>query len=279
VRPVLNVRLVLPLAACFAVSAFCQDAREIVRRSVELDQDNWRRMADYTWVGHSRERHFDSHNNVTSDRREAWETIILDGEPLRRMLERDGKPLAPEEQRKQQQKLDKSTAKLENETPEQKQRRAADYEKERRRQREFLLEIPDAYDLRLEGSDTVDGHDVWVVSGAPKPGYRSKSRDGAALLKIRGKMWIEKAGYQWVRLEAQTTETISFGWFLARLNPGAKLVLEQARINDEVWLLKREYLSGSGRIGLVKRLAEDQEVTLSDYKKFRVDSKVITGGQ
>jgi len=274
-----NVRLVLPLAACFTVSAFSQDAREIVRRSVELDQANWRRMADYTWVGRSRERHFDSHNHVTSDRKEAWETIILDGQPLRRMLERDGQPLPPEEQRKQQQKLDKSTAKLENETPEQKQRHAADYEKERRREREFLLEIPDAYDLRLEGSDKVDGHDVWVVSGAPKPGYRAKSRDGAALLKIRGKMWIEKTGYQWVRLEAQTTETISFGWFLARLNSGARLVLEEARINDEVWLPKREYLSGSGRIGLVKRVAEDQEVTWSDYKKFRVDSKVITGGQ
>jgi hypothetical protein len=126
-------------------------------------------------------------------------------------------------------------------------------------------------------SDTVDGHDVWVVSGAPKPGYRAKSRDGAALLKIHGKMWIEKAGYQWVRLEAQTTETISFGWFLAWLNPGAKLSVEQTRINDEVWFPKREYLSGSGRIGLVKRVAEDQEITWSDYKKFRVDSKVITG--
>jgi hypothetical protein len=270
------VRLILPLAACFTFSAFSQDAREIVRRSVELDQANWVRMADYTWVGRSRERHFDSHNRVTSERQDAWETIIMDGLPLRRMLERDGRPLPPEERRKQQEKLDRSAAKLENETPDRRQRRAADYEKERRREREFLLEIPDAYDLRLEGSDKIDGHDVWVVFGTPKAGYRAKSNDGAALLKIHGRMWIEKAGYQWVRLEAQTTETISFGWFLAWLNPGAKLVLEQARINDEVWLPKREYLSGSGRIGLVKKVAEDQEITWNDYKKFRVDSKVIT---
>jgi hypothetical protein len=270
-----SVRSFWPLAACFVVSAFSQDAREIVRRSVELDQANWLRMADYTWVGRSRERHFDSHNRVTSDHQEAWETIVLDGEPFRGTLERDGKPLAAGEQRKQQQKLDKATARMENETPEQKQRHAADYEKTRRREREFLKEIPDAYDFRFEGNDKVDGHDVWIVSGVPKPGYRAKSRDGAALLKIRGKMWIDKTGYQWVRLEAQTTETISFGLFLARLNPGAALVLEQTRINDEVWLPKREYLSGSGRIGLVKRVAEDQEITWSDYKKFRVDSKVI----
>ncbi|HYW48508.1 MAG TPA: hypothetical protein VE959_36935 [Bryobacteraceae bacterium] len=272
------MRLVLPLAACLAVSAFSQDAREIVRRSVELDQANWLRMADYTWVGRSRERHFDSHSHVTSEHQEAWETIVLDGEPFRRTLERDGQPLAAEDQRKQQQKLDKATAKLESETPEQKLRHAADFQKARRRERRFLLEIPDAYDFRVEGSDKIDGHDVWVVSGVPKPGYHARSRDGAALLKIRGKMWIEKTGYQWVRLEAETTETISFGLFLARLNPGAKLVLEQTRINDEVWLPKREYMSGTGRIGLVKRVAEDQEITWSGYKKFRVDSKLVPSG-
>jgi hypothetical protein len=242
---------------------------------VELDRDNWIKRADYTWVGHSRERHFDAHDQVTFDHREAWEIFILDGLPFTRMLERDGKPLPAAEQRKQQQKLDKDTANLEGATPEEKQRRAAEFEKSRRRERAFLLEIPDALDFQLEGSEQVDGQDVWVVSGAPKPGYRAKSHDGAALAKIRGKMWIEKKGYQWVRVEAETTATISFGWFLARLNPGAKLVLEQTRINDELWLPKREYVIGKGRIALVKRIAEDEELTWSDYKKFQVDSRIV----
>jgi len=271
-----TIRFVLPLAAGFTAAAFSQEAREIVRRSVELDQGNWLRMADYTWVARLHERHFDSHNYVTSEHQEAWETIILDGQPFRRMLERDGKPLPVEEQRKQQQKLDKAAAELESETPEQKQRRAAGYEKARRRERAFLLEIPDAYDFRLEGSDKVDGHDVWVVSGVPKPGYRAKSRDGAALLKIRGKMWIGKAGYQWVRLEAQTTETISFGWFLARLNPGAKLVLEQTRINDEVWLPKRIAVSLSARVMLVAGTRAEIEIAFSNFHKFQADSRLVT---
>ncbi len=144
--------------------------------------------------------------------------LVLDGLPFTRMLERDGKPLPAAEQRKQQQKLDKDTAKLASQTPEEKQRRAAEFEKSRRRERAFLLEIPDAFDFRLEGGGIVDGQDVWVISGVPKPGYRAKSREGAALLKIHGKMWIDKAGYQWVRVEMETIETISFGLFLARLN-------------------------------------------------------------
>jgi hypothetical protein len=271
------VRLLLFLAACCAAPAFSQDAREIVRKSVELDQVNWLRMADYTWVAGFRERHFDSRNRVTSDHQESWETIVLDGLPYRRMLERDHKPLPAEEQKKQQEKLDAAAARLEKETPADKQRRSAEYEKSRRREREFLLEIPDAYDFRREADETVDGQDVWVISGTPNPTYRAKSREGRALLKIRGKIWIDKASYEWVRIEAETTETISFGWFLARLNPGAKLVYEQSRVNQEVWLPKREFLSGSGRIGLLKRLAEDLEITWTNYKKFRVESKVVTG--
>jgi len=275
----------LPLLACVAACGWAQpqagepDAREIVRRSVELDQANWMRMADYTWVMHLRERHFDSHSHVTSEHSEAWDNFILDGQPFQRTLERDGKPLAAAEKQKQEEKLDKATARLEGETPAEKQRRAEAYQKSRRRERAFLLEIPDALDLRLEGSAQIDGQDVWIVSGTPKAGYRPKSREGAALLKIHGKIWIAKNGYQWVRVEAQTTQTISFGWFLARLNPGAKLVLEEERVNGEVWLPKREYMIGSGRIGLVKRLAEDAEITWNNYRKFEVESKMTAGGQ
>lgn len=261
--------LLLSGAAC------AQDAREIVRRSVDVDQNNWIKRADYTWVGRSHERHFDAHDRVTSDHREAWEMLVLDGLPFSRMLERDGKPLPPAEQQKEKQKLDRETAKLAAQSPEQKQRRAAAFEKSRRRERAFLLEIPDAFELRLEGSDTIDGQPVWVVSGTPKPGYHAKTREGAALSKIRGKMWIEKAGYQWVRIEAETIDTISFGVFLARLAPGAKLVLEQTRIDDQLWLPKREYMIGKGRIALVKRVAEDDEITWSDYKKFQVESRIV----
>ena len=255
------------------------DAREIVRKSVELDQINWQRRADYTWVMKSRERHFDSQHRVSSEHEQAWETIVLDGQPFERAIERDDHPLKPAEQKKEQEKLDEATERLAKETGGEKQRRLDDLEKNRRRQREFLREIPDAFNVHLDGDGQIDGQDVWIISGVPKPGYHAHSREGAAMLKIRGRIWIAKAGYQWVRLEAETTGTISFGWFLARLNPGAKVVFEQTRINDEVWLPKRGYLSGSGRIGLVKRLTEDQEITWSNYRKFRVDSKIVPNGQ
>jgi hypothetical protein len=266
-------RLAVLLAAAGGLLA--QDPREIVRKSVELDQADWARMKDYTWIARQTDRSLDSKGRVKSETSDEWETVVFHGEPHRRMLERDGKPLSAEDQRKEQQKLDKAVAKLEQESPQQKAHREAEYEKEREKDREFLREVPDLFDFQLLGDEKVDGHDVWMISATPKPGYRPKHSDAKPLLKVQAKMWIDKAEYQWVRLEAETTATISFGLFIARLNPGAKLVFEQTRVNDEVWLPKREIISGAGRLGLVKKLAGEQEVTWNNYRKFQVDSKVV----
>jgi len=251
------------------------DAREIVRKSVELDQSNWVRMKNYTWIARETERSLDSRGKVKSEKTETWETLVVYGEPHRRMLERDGKPLSVPDQRKEQLKLDNALAKLEHETAQQRERRQAEYEKKREKDREFLRDVPDLFDFKLLGEDKIDGLDAWMISATPRPGAQAKHSEAKPLLKVQAKMWIDKAEYQWVRLEAETTATISFGLFIVRLNPGAKLVFEQTRVNDEVWLPKRETVRGAGRLGLVKKLAGEQEVTWNNYRKFQVDSKVV----
>jgi len=259
-----------------AGAACAQDARDLVRRSIAQDQLDLERRKDYTWQASSVERHFDSHGKVESTRQEGWESLILDGLAYRRTLERDGKPLSPEEQRAEQKKLDRITGTLHSETPAERQHRLDEAARQSKREWAFLSEIPDLFNLRLEGETTIDGRPVWIVSGEPRPGAQPGSRDARALLKIRGRMWIDKATCQWARVEAETIGTISWGVFLARLHPGAKLVFEQTEVDADTWLPKRLFMSGSGRVGLVKRLAEDEEIEWRNYKKFSVDSKIVT---
>jgi len=259
----------------FAPMGLAQDARAIVARSVELDQSNWERMKDYTWIARQTDRLLDAKGQVKSVRSEQWETLVIDGQPYHRMLERNGKPLSAEEKQKEQEKLDKAVGKREHETASERVRRKADFEKQRQKDREFLREVPDLFDFKLLGEDKIDGHDVWVISATPKPGAKPKSSDAKPLLKIRAKVWIDKTEYQWVRLEAQTTATISFGFFIARLAPGATLEFEQTRVNDDCWLPKREVVRGAARLGLVKKLVGEEETTWNNYRKFQVDSKVV----
>lgn len=266
----------IALVFLLGTALHAQDAREIIRKSVELDQGNWLRMKDYTWIAKETVRNLDSKGKVKSEDTDQWETVILYGEPHRRMLERNNKMLTDEEKRKEQEKLDKAVAKLENETEAQRAHRLAEVDKQREKDREFLREVPDLYDFKIEGDQKIDGVDTWVISATPKPGYQPKHSDAKPLLKIRGKIWIDKAEFQWVRIEAETTGTISYGLFLARLNPGAKLLFEQTRVNDEVWLPKYEHVSGSGRLGLVKKLTQEQDLTWSNYRKFQVESKIVS---
>jgi hypothetical protein len=270
-----SCRRMVPFLLAAAPALFGQDAREIVRKSVELDQSNWHRMRDYTWIARQTERSLDSNGQVKAEKTDSWETVVVYGEPHRRLLERDGKPLSAQDQRKEQEKLDQTVAKRGQETLEQRERREADYEKQREKDREFLREVPDLFDFRLLGNEKIDGHDVWVISATPKQGVQPKRGEAKALLKVRAKVWIDQAEYQWVRLEAETTATISFGLFIARLSPGAKLEFEQTRVNNEVWLPKHELVRGAARLGLVKKLSLEQEVTWNNYRKFQVDSKVV----
>jgi hypothetical protein len=270
-----RIALAALLAAVFASTGAAQQARDIVAKSVELDQSNWQHMKDYTWIARQTDRLLDSSGQVKSTKTEQWETVVIYGEPHHRMLERNGQPLSAEDQRKEQEKLDRAVAKQEHETASQRVRREADFEKEREKDREFLREIPDLFDFKLLGDEQIDGHAVWVISATPKPGAHPKSGDAKPLLKIQAKVWIDKAEYQWVRLEAETTATISFGLFIARLAPGAKLEFEQTRVNDETWLPKRELVRGAARLGLVKKLVGEEETTWDNYRKFQVDSKVL----
>jgi hypothetical protein len=151
-----------------------------------------------------------------------------------------------------------------------------DAEKRRRREFAFLSEIPDLYDLRFEGESTIDGRPVWIVSGTPRAGAKAKSGDAKVLLKVRGRMWIDQATYQWAKVEAETTDTISWGWILARLSPGAKMTFEQMEVSSDLWFPRRLLLSGMGRAGLLKRLSQDEEIEWSNYRKFSVDSKIVS---
>ncbi len=269
------MRYLLLAAGALLLRAQSPDAREIVRKSIALDHVNWVRMKDYTWTARETTRHLDSTGKTTSTDSDAWETVILFGTPYRREVERDGKSLSVEQQKKEQDKIDRATAKLERESPEERARHLADYEKQREKDREFLLEIPDAFDFKLAGEDRVDGRAAWVIEATPKPGYRAKHSDAKAFSKIQGRIWIDQTEYQWVRIEARTLATISWGWFLARLNPGASVTFEQERVNDQVWLPKRQVLSGSGRLAAVKRISERQEILWTGYRKFHVDSKIV----
>jgi len=255
------------------------NARDIIQRSISKDFVNWTLAKEYTYLIRDQDKEMDKSGKVKKTESSVEEVIHLYGEPFTRLIEKDGKPLSDKDAHKEDEKLAKFTAKREHETGQEREKRLAEREKRRAKEREFLKEVIDAYDLKLIGEEKVDGHDAYVIAAEPRPGYRAKTGDAKYFSKIRGKVWIEKAEYQWVKVEAETIDTISFGLVLFRLYKGAHLQFEQARVNDEVWLPRRIHVEAAGRVGLVLRGAIVNDTLFENYRKFQTDSRMISASE
>jgi hypothetical protein len=256
-----------------------EQMRELLRRVAEKDLENEKRLRDYTYVQRQEAHKLDGDGKVKKIESKTSEALVVYGEHIERLIAKDDKPLSEQETKKEDERIQKITDKRKNESDSDRRKRIEKEEKAREDGRKFVLEIADAYDFRLAGSELIDGRDTWILDAEPRPGYQPKYREAKILPKLRGRIWIDKADTQWTKFDVTTTDTISFGLFLARIHKGTRIVVDATRVNDEVWLPKHLSLHVDVRVALVKNFSEDIEQTFRDYKKFRTDTKFTVVGE
>jgi len=251
-----------------------EQIRELLRRAEEKDIENDKQQRDYTYVERQEAHKLDGHGAVKKIESRTSEVLEIYGEPVTRLTAKDDKPLPANEAKKEDEKIQKIIDKRKNESEADRRKRVEREEKSREEDRKFVLEIADAFNFRLVGSEVLDGRDAWVLEGEPRPGYEPKRRDARILNKFKGRIWIDKAEAQWVKLDITAIDTISVGFVLARIHKGTRVLIELTRVNDEVWLPKLVQLHFDARVALFKSYDEDVEQTYRDYKKFRTDTRI-----
>jgi hypothetical protein len=255
------------------------DAREIVRRSVETDHRNREKARNYTCQHRVVEKELDKSGKPKSTKTQTFDVTFYYDEEYSRLVQKDDKQLTPEEQKKADEQLNKFLEKRRNESEDSRKKRLAKPEKVRQEERAFLRDVVNAYDFKLAGEEQVDGFDAWVIEAIPRKGFHPTQPHADILSKVRGRLWIEKKEYNWVKAEAEVVDTISFGLFLARVHPGTKLSFEQMHVNDEVWLVRKFSIYASARLALFKNAAIEQEDTFSNYRKFSSTVRILSGAQ
>jgi len=253
------------------------DAKEIVRRAIESDQHNFELARKYTCEQREVEKELDKNGNAKSEKTRTYDITIYYDEVYSRLIQMNDKPLSEKEEKKEQEKLDKFIARRKNESEGERQKRLAKMEKERQEGRAFLRDVLNAYDFVLAGEEAVNGRTAYVSDARPRHDFHPTQPHADILPKLQGKMWIDKQDYGWIKMHAEVTDTISFGLFLARVHKGTQITFEQARLNDEIWLPSRVFLSGNARIALLKNYTFQQEDTFSKYKKFTTATKILPG--
>jgi len=245
------------------------DAAEIIRHSVDRDAYNFERFKNYTFLERSEERRYGRNGGLSSKEIETYEFMVLGDRPYGRLVERDDKPLSAKETRKEQEKLDKEQSKRQRESASDK----AKEDKDRAEQRAYLREIPEAFNLTIQGTEQIGGRPVWVIGAQPKRGYKPKLKRAELLTKLRGKIWVDQADYQWVKAEVEVIDPISFGLGLLRRQPD--FFVHADLLELEVWLPSHIGIRADARVAYLRKLREELDITYRDYKKFQADSRIV----
>jgi hypothetical protein len=248
---------------------------ELIRKVADNELENDKKQRDYTYTERFEEHKLDGKGQVKSIESKTHEIMELYGEQVERLIAKDDMPLSDKDAAKEEQRIQKLIEKRKNESETDREKRRKKEEKNREEGRQFVREVADAYNFRLVGIESLDGRDTYVIDGEPRPGYQPHLKEARILTKFRFRAWIDQSESQWKKLDIQCIDTVSFGLFLARLHKGSRTSIEQARVNDEVWLPRHIAVKVDVRLALLKDFNLEVDVTYRDYKKFRTDSKII----
>ena len=96
--------------------------------------------------------------------------------------------------------------------------------------------------------------------------YQANGKYGKMFSKVEGKLWIDKQDFGWMKVDGEVTQSFSMGLFVARVQRGSHIVMEQTCVGDAVWVPRHLEMRASARILFLKSLDIARILTYSDYR-------------
>jgi hypothetical protein len=242
------------------------DGDSIMRRSTDANRADWIAAPDYAYM----ER---THND---DGTKTYDVTMILGSSYKRLVKDGDTLLSAAEQAKEERKLRAEIAKREGESPEERARRIAEYQKQRERAHRIIEEMPRAFDYTVATTRPVGSRTVYVLQATPRKGYNPPNIESRVLTAMRGEFWIDTITFQWVRASAVVLQSVSIDGFLARIQPGTEFEVEQMPMTGDVWLPKHFQIRSRSSILFFFHHHINEEDTYFDYRK--ITSPTLAGG-
>jgi len=194
----------------------------------------------------------------------------------RRLMERDGKPIPEgelaEQDREYRLRVDevmreRATAVSDHRSVEQESEAA------RQRQQRTIDDVIDTLQFQLKGRTTHEGVAAIVVTFTPKPNARPSTRQGRMAQKFTGTIWVDEAALEVMRVEAKSTDDLTYGGGLvASLGEGTTATVTRRRVGGDVWMPTALTLTGQGRAVVFRKLVVDYAIEWFDYRRLPHES-------
>ena len=248
--------------------------QEIRANAEKIDQI----LENYSYTELRTDRDLDKNGNFIVKSKEKRLLTFYKGYRINRLMEKNGKPLSPSEQAKEDRDAEKQVQEVE--------KRIAEKEKKAIQARDTSsraggqpsgegqrITIADA----LKGSllinprrERLKGREVIVFDYEPNPAFKPQTRNEKLFALCTGAVWVDADSKQVVRLEAMLTKNA--GNFLAAARRGASFSLENELVNNEIWLPSQADINLSVRI-LFAGININNIIKYDDYKRFFTEVK------
>jgi hypothetical protein len=263
-----SVWVCLALAAwpAGAQSAPAEELRGLVRQVLRNLRDADADLADFAYDRFNIRRQFDGDGKLATERTVLARRAFIGDFGYIQQVERDGQPVPGEQLRRELETFHRQAAEWNAVSPETRQAMRAEMQGRRVEQNAWLRELPDAADYRRAGEELVDGRAALVLEFSPRPGYKAKNLRARVFEKVRGRMWIDKADTQLVRVEAEVFDTVNIGWgVVGRIHKGTRYQAERRKLGD-AWLPVSQTVRFAARVFLLKTFMQEE---ITRYSAFR----------
>ena len=221
-----NMGRVFLCVLLLAALAGAQDVQSIIQRSVEANEKDWAAAPNYDNYETDQE---------DGDPPQTFEIRMILGSPYKRLVAVNGQELSPEQQQAEKHKLEQAIAQRRAETPAQRARRIAKWEKDRKRDHLMMDQLTEAFNFKLLSRQRLGPYQVYVLKATPRKDYKPPNMQAQVLTGMEGKLWIDTQTFQWVKVQAKVIRPVSISGFLATVLPGTRFELEKAPVGDGIW--------------------------------------------
>jgi len=241
------------------------DPQELKQRAIASLKQSDKDLEKYSCLVRDQTDELNPDGSIKRHRSSEKEQFFVNGIEIDHTLERDGKPLAGDAAKKEQQRVDKDVKKYSNQAEAEKSQ-----DKDEKQVEMFLraLRFSNGRRERRDGRSII----VYDLSGDPK--FHPKSIEERFAEALVGRIWLDEETGNVVELRIETYRDVKIGGgLLANLHKGFHLHLVQERQPDGVWLTKAVDGNGDARAGLFFHPRFRFEEDLLKCRLFSVESQ------
>ncbi len=241
------------------------DGNELVRSMVERQRSFEEAIDEYTYDVVTTEVKLDKKDRVKESRVRRYQIFFVKGQPVRRLVEEDGRPLSAKKAEKEQKRVLKEAEKARGRSS-----------SEKRKDEIRLSDVLDRFDFSAVAREAVGGRDTVLVTFRALPGKRDVEHDNV-LRALQGRLWIDEKERAIVRAELSNARKIKIGGGLLASVSSFGLKVDFIPV-DAIWLPRRSEAFASGRVLLVKGFRQRTTQEFSDYRRFVVSTEETVVG-